>query len=105
MAFAMIIMYRYAAHQRKLYKAELDYQTTKAYQDSISMRRLLRYKEEQAFRYRDSLRQEKINYIKLQNEKQRVKIIKEIKSIAAAADSSRDIIWTESWVTEDSLIY
>jgi type II secretory pathway pseudopilin PulG len=105
MAFALIVMYRYASNQRQAYKKELEYQLTKAYQDSISMRRLLRYKDDEAFRYIDSLRQEKINYIKLQNEKQRVKIIREIKSIATATDSSRDDVWLNSWATEDSLIY
>lgn len=105
MALALIIMYEYASRQREAYKKELEFQMTKALQDSISMRRLIRAKDDEAFRYRDSIRQQRINYIKLQNEKQRIKIIRDIKYLPAADDTTKDELWINSWATEDSLLY
>lgn len=105
MAVAMIVMYEYASRQKQAYQKELEFQMTKALKDSISMRRLIRIKDDEAFRYRDSIRQQRINYIKLQNEKQRVKIIRDIKYLPAADDSTKDNLWINSWATEDSLLF
>lgn len=99
------VLYEVAAIRQKELKEQLEYQETKALEDSINIRKIIRQKDKEAFLFRDSLRQAKINYIKLQNEKQRVKIIRDIKYLPAADDSTKDNLWINSWATEDSLLF
>lgn len=100
-----VILYEVASYKDKALKNELDYQRIKASSDSIKLRQLLRSKEDEAFRYRDSLRQAKINYILLKNEKSRKKTGDLIKLIPNSSTEFRDSLWTEEWSRKDSFPY
>ena len=100
-----VVFYEIAGNNKRALQEQIEFNNAKAIRDSILVRQVIRAKDDAAFRYRDSLRQQKINYIKLQNEKQRVRIIRDIKYLPAADDSTKDDIWLNSWGTEDSLLY
>jgi len=105
LALFAVIFYEVGTNAKNALKEQIEFNNAKAIRDSILVRQVIRSKDDAAFRYRDSLRQQKINYIKLQNEKQRVRIIRDIKYLPAADDSTKDDIWLNSWGTEDSLLY
>lgn len=105
MSLCMIIMYEVFSKQKEFYKQELKDAQITAYQDSIKLRQTVRRYEDEAFRYKDSLIQAKINYTILQNENSRKKTIKNIQSIAIAPDSVKDIMWINAWATKDSFPY
>jgi len=105
MALTLIIMYEYAAQQKATLNEQLTYQKAKAVEDSIKIRQIIRKKEDEAFKYRDSLRIVKINYILLQNEKSRKKTGGLIKLIPNSTTEFRDSLWTDEWSRKDSLPY
>jgi uncharacterized membrane protein YvbJ len=100
-----VIFYEIAANKDKVLEEIQKYEQLKSAADSIKMRRLLRQKEDEAFQYRDSLRQAKINYILLKNEKSRKKTGDLIKLIPNSSTEFRDSLWTEEWSRKDSLPY
>lgn len=99
------VYYTNAVKNKALYEEQLKFDQTKAIRDSILYRQLIRAKDEEAFKYRDSLRQVRINNIQLTNEKARLEKIKTIKSIPRANDVTLDSLWTNSWAIKDSLPY
>lgn len=100
-----ILYYNTAVKNKALYEEQVEFDQTKGMRDSIYYRQLIRAKDEEAFKYRDSLRQVRINNVKLNNEKARLEKLKAIKSIATADDNTLDSIWASSWAIEDSLAY
>ena len=105
MATSIVVLYEYASLQKKKYSEEIKFQQTRAIRDSIDYRRLIRLKEDEAFKFRDSLRQQKIEYITLQNEKTR-KQIKDVIRILPTSDTQyRDSLWTSEWTKQDSATY
>jgi hypothetical protein len=101
-----VIFYEVAAYKDKSLKEQLEYQNVKASTDSLRMRQLIRMKEEEAFKYRDSLRQANINYILLKNEKSRKQTSATIQRIKSNPSTEfRDSLWAEEWSRKDSLPY
>ncbi len=106
MSLALILMYEYAAQKHKALKEELNYQEAKSVEDSIKIRQIIRAKDLEAFRYRDSLRTAKINYILLKNEKSRKQTGATIQRIKSNPSTEfRDSLWTDEWSRKDSLPY
>jgi len=97
-----VIFYEIGASNKRALQEEKDFNNAKAIRDSILVRQVIRAKDEAAFKYRDSLRQERINYILLKNEKSRKKTIIDIKRVADADDATRDSLWINSWAVKDS---
>lgn len=105
MGIVIIVLYEYSAKQRAMFEEEIKFQQTQAIRDSIHLRRIIRSKEDAAFLYRDSLRQQRIDYITLQNEKTK-KYIREVIRILPNSDTDfRDSLWTAEWAREDSAAY
>ena len=99
-------MYEYAAQKHKALKEELNYQEAKSVEDSIKIRQIIRAKDLEAFRYRDSLRTAKINYILLKNEKSRKQTGATIQRIKSNPSTEfRDSLWADEWSRKDSLPY
>jgi hypothetical protein len=99
------VYYNTAVKNKAMYEEQVKFDQTKAIRDSIAYRQLIRAKDDEAFKYRDSLRQVRINNTKLKNEKARLEKLKAIKSIANADDNTLDSIWTGAWAINDSLPY
>ena len=97
-----VIFYEVGVNAKRDLQEQIDFDNAKAVKDSIMVRQAIRSREEIAFRYRDSLRQARINYILLQNEKSRKKTIIDIKRVADADDATRDSLWINSWAVKDS---
>lgn len=105
MGVTIFILFKIAQNRTARLNQELLDNGLKAKAVELKYKKQLRDEEDKNFMLRDSLRQEKINYTKLQNEKSRTKIIKLINSIPAASDSTKDSLWTAAWDKQDSLIY
>jgi hypothetical protein len=99
------VYYKTAIKNKALYDEQVKFDQTKSIRDSINYRQLIRAKDEEAFLYRDSLREVKINNTKLKNEKARLEKLKAIKSIATADDKTLDSLWSSQWAIKDSLPY
>jgi hypothetical protein len=105
MSVIIVVLYKYSAKQHMKYQEEIEYQQTKAIKDSIKMRMAIRLKEDEAFRYRDSLRQQKIDYITLQNEKVTKQIRDVIRILPTSDTKFRDSLWSDEWAKQDSAAY
>lgn len=103
LAIVSVVFYEIASNNKRTLQEHLDYQKAKAIKDSIYVRQVIRAQEDAAFKYRDSLRQERINYILLKNEKSRKKTAVDIKRIATADDATKDSMWINAWSIQDSL--
>jgi CHASE1-domain containing sensor protein len=99
------LLYKHAQKQKMLYERELKFQRVRAIKDSVEKRQLIRAHEDALFQYRDSVRQQKIEYITLQNEKSRKKIREVIRFIPNASSQYRDSLWTTEWERQDSTTY
>jgi CRISPR/Cas system CMR subunit Cmr4 (Cas7 group RAMP superfamily) len=102
---ALVTLYEYGARKKDEYQELLDYQNTKAIKDSIKMRSLIRQKEDALFIYRDSIRQQKIDYILLQNEKSQKQIRDVIRILPNSDTKFRDSLWTDEWARKDTVSY
>lgn len=101
----LVVLYEYGVQQKLHYQELIKYQNTKAIKDSIRMRGLIREKEDALFMYRDSIRQQKIDYIILQNEKSRKQVKDVIRLLPTSDTQFRDSLWTDEWTRKDSISY
>ena len=67
LALFAVIFYEVGVNAKKALQEQIEFNNAKAIRDSILVRQVIRAKDDAAFRYRDSLRQQKINYIKTRN--------------------------------------
>jgi hypothetical protein len=105
MFLTIVFLYEYSNRQHMKYKEELEYQQAKSIKDSIKLRMMIRLKEDEAFEYRDSIRQQKIEYITLQNEKSQKHIRDVIRILPTSDTKFRDSLWTDEWTKQDTVSY
>ena len=99
-----IIFYEVAATRKNEINELNAYYKQKEVADSILLRRIQRDKEDLEFAYRDSLRQMRINYILLQNEKSRKKTVNDIRILKSNPSTQfKDSIWANGWKPEEPL--
>lgn len=106
-AAILFITLNYLTQQIKKLKTKLveqkEYYESRALADSIAIVRVEREKVSITMAYKDTMLQQKITYIKLQNEYNRKNKLNHINNVRNMSELQLDSLWTNSWAAKDSL--